>query len=164
VKPFKVLRMRNPSSGGGSGPTSTQWRFYFPDGDQGYGNLQIVEAEMRAVSGGPDQCNGGTASASSYYNSTFVPSNAFDDLGGSYYGYGPGGAQWAAANSAVGGWLQYTFLSAVAVNEFTIFITAATSSAPNRIILQYYNGASWVGVYDTGTLSWSSSELKVFTL
>lgn len=140
-------------------PTSTQWRLLFPSGTTTNNpttsiDVEIYEVEMRATSGGADQCTGGTASASSEFSGSFVASRAFDNNTGT---------QWASTNAGNNGsWLQYTFASAVAVNEVTV--KGNPSTGPTSLRLQYYDGSTWqTYIESAGPLSWSSGETKTFT-
>lgn len=141
---------RAPAAGGGSGPTSTQWRLRFPAGtstaNANASAVNIAEVEMRATAGGTDQCTGGTASASTEYSGSFTANKAFGGTSG----------LWASTDAgSVGSWLQYTFASAVAVNE--IVVTAPSGAGPTAIQLQYHDGSQWVTYIEVaGPLSWAT--------
>lgn len=147
------------AAAGGGGPTSTQWRLYFPAGTTTQNpitsdGVEIGNVEMRATIGGADQCGSGTASASSQYSSSFSPDRAF-----------AGGAAGDWSSSFAGNyqsWLQYTFASAVAVNE--IAVRKDSGTGPSCIQLQYYDGAQWVTTIEApGPLTWSNGETKTFS-
>lgn len=146
--------------GGAASPTSTQWRLYFPSGaktnSEGSAALAVREVQMRATIGGSDQCTGGTASASSEpFGASFNAAKAFDDTA----------ARWET-NAGAPSWLQYTFGSAVAVEEVVIGTGDSVSKGPSYFQVQYHDGSDWVTYFDSEEesfpLSWAStSEDKV---
>lgn len=144
----------------GGSPTSTQWRVRFPSGNWSSGiakagPVQVIEIEMRATSGGVDQCTGGTASASSELSGSYLASSAFND------NYGDSG--WAATLAGtLDAWIQYTFASAVTVNE--LVMRSATSYGPSSFVLEYYDGGEWVPhLADFGPSTWGNPETKTWT-
>lgn len=131
---------------GASGPTSTQWRILFPTGNSRTAAnpnlLQVYEVEMRATSGGADQCSGGSASASTTFAGS-AASNAFDNNTGT---------SWSASAAAYTDWIQYTFASAVGVEE--VYIKHFDiNKCPSSVEVQYYNGSSWVTYFDSKPLA-----------
>lgn len=105
----------------------------------GSGNgVSIAEVEMRATSGGADQCSGGTASGLS--SAGQVPANAFDNNDATvwYYGSVPAG----------GLLLSYDFGSAVTVAEVILRNAAVGSTYPG---VTYGPAACWVQWSDDGT-------------
>ena len=141
--PFRAaLFGRAAAAGGGSAPSSAQWRILFPTGNsrnaQNTNLIQIREVEMRASIGGADLCSGGAASASTTFGGS-DPENAFDNSIGS---------SWSAAAAAYTDWLQYTFASPVTVEE--VEITHWDSSrCPSSIEVQYHDGVEWVTYFDS---------------
>jgi hypothetical protein len=136
--------------------TSTQWRI-ISDSTVTSGFTGIAEMEMRASSGGADQCSGGTASAISYFGSdpTYQPSNAFDNSGTT---------RWVSNGTNQQDWLQYTFASAVSVVE--VAIQARTDFAdytPKSFSIQYWDGSVWQTAWSVTTGTWSLGETRVFT-
>ncbi len=97
-----------------------------------------MTAQMRATPGGADLCTGGTASANADGGGGYTAAQAFDNSDSTF---------WYVAPPA-GAWLQYTFASAVSVRE--IYIRAGDAQrywCPQQIVLQYYDGSTWVTVY-----------------
>lgn len=102
------------------------------------GNIEIYEIEMRATNGGADQCNGGTASASSAVG-TRPASNAFDNNTTST-------ARWVSNNAATTShWIRYQFATPVEVVEFALWPAAiGTIPAGTTVKLSYSNdGTNW---------------------
>lgn len=148
---FSAARRRSAVTG----PTSTQWRVRLPRGSVSWTQPNIGEIEMLNAVGGTDQCNGGTADASSEFSGSFTAANAFDN----------GAGVWAPSTGNATCWIRYTFGSAVAVPSFTMLTPNATTG-PKQVILEYWDGAAWVITYDSGALSdlsWSVSTTKTFT-
>lgn len=119
----------------------------------------ISEIEMRSLSGGANLCSGGTATALST-SAGFLAPAAFDNSNAT---------GWSTA-SGVGLpiWIQYTFTSAVPINEITIRAgdTAARANrAPRTFYVEYYNGSTWVNKYTSSDqAAWGISELRTFLL
>lgn len=137
-------------------PTSTEWRLRFPMGTvSGGGGLFVAEAQMFDYGGSTDQCNGGAADASTSFNGSTLPANAFDN--DTVF------TAWQAeVADSVGSWLRYTFPTAVSVGQFTV--KAGNTSSPKQIVLEYWDGASWVDVLTTGVLTWALNETKTFAV
>ncbi|MBF0613101.1 MAG: discoidin domain-containing protein, partial [Magnetococcales bacterium] len=103
------------------------WRLYITEGFGASGNLgyyAISEIEMRATSGGADQCNGGTATAHDSYSATYAPSKAFDNLISSTW--------WASYTNNPVDWIKYAFASAVDVTELAITNRNLTTNYPPK--------------------------------
>lgn len=119
----------------------------------------IGEVEMRASSGGGDQCTGGTPSASSIFSGSFPASKAFDDNTAS--------GLWSAANNSWHAWLKYAFASAVEV--FEVAITSRPDgfplTAPRNILVQWSDDDSnWTTAWSiNGQTAWGAPETRVFT-
>jgi hypothetical protein len=94
---------------------------------------------MRGTAGGADQCNGGTASASSVgIGGGSSAANAFNNNDGG------DGLWWSSSTGSIGGaeWLQYTFPSAITVEELRL-VFYSKSNLPTEIRVQYWDGAAW---------------------
>jgi hypothetical protein len=148
-----------PASGG----TSDKWRILISETQNATSWPSINEMEMRATSGGADQCNGGTASASSTNpdppgSETRPASSAFDDNFSTL---------WQGSTSARPQWLEYDFLSPVTVTEVSMTadnISVGPNGCPKTFDIQHWDGTDWVtewSVADSGT--WTAGETKVFT-
>jgi hypothetical protein len=113
--------------------------------------------------------NGGVASASSTYSSSYPESSAINgDRTGSVWGGGTGG--WNDSNGSLPNWLQVNFSGTQNISEINVYTLAnaypttpdATTPADSYGIMdfqmQYWNGSSWVTVSGgniTGnTLAW----------
>lgn len=119
--------------------------------------LTIAEVQMRAVSGGADQCTGGTATASSSESGN-PPSLAVDD---SVF------STWAALFSNTTGWWQYQFASAVDVVEYTIQgSNSVNERAPKDWTLEYSDdGSSWtVADTRTGETGWTDGQVRTYSI
>lgn len=131
------------SSGGGGAPSSTQWRLYFPHSRTAANpatNVTTVvfyEIEMRGAIGGADQCNGGSADASSVGSGNGgSAANAFDNSDVTVF--------WSSSTGTIGGaeWIRYTFPTAVTVEELRLFFYGQ-NNLPTEIDIQYWDGAAW---------------------
>ena len=106
----------------------------------GSGNgVGLAEVEMRATSGGADQCSGGTAGGASSFGQ--VPANAFDNDDATIW-----------HNASTGGnpvRLSYDFGSAVNVVEVVVTTPGAGSAYPGAT---YGPAACWVQWSDDGVV------------
>lgn len=108
----------------------------------GSGNgVSIAEVEMRATSGGADQCTGGVAGGSS--TSGQVPANAFDDTDAAIWYYGVTGGLPTR--------LSYDFGVAVAVAEVFVRNPAASGSGSGFPGATHGPAACWIQWSDDGT-------------
>lgn len=136
------------------------WRLYFPTGS-GAETTIANEIEMRDVSGGADQCSGGTASASTVLGGNSA-SNAFDN--------NPSETRWQSGTGFAAEWIQYHFATPVAVSEFaytTYAVIIGTAGAgPDAIELQYSdNGVDFATLHSFTPAAWvSSPQTQTFTL
>lgn len=132
------------------------WRLYFPNGSvQAY--TAITEVTMSATSGGADQCNGGIPSASAN-DGTHTPAKAFDNSVDKLN-------YWSSVSDGAC-WLQYEFLTAVDVKEFSITVYSSYAGyGPSDIYLQYSdNGTDFVTV-QTFTATWAIGNItNTFTV
>ena len=128
------------------------------------------EIEMREFIGGSDQCTGGTASASTVYDASYVAAYAFDN----------GAAEWCSKpltwDAGIGvytvsEWIAYDFSVPRAVCQ--IAYTAASSVggwgayySPRDFLVQYSDdGSNWYTAASfSGYASWTDGETKLFTI
>lgn len=135
---------------------ATEWRLRFPQGSISWTETNIWEVEMRPRWGGTDQCSGGAADASTIYSGGFAASNAFDNT---LFG----GSPWAPSTGNATSWLRYTFAAAVYVAQFTV--SSSGAFGPKQIVLEYWDGAAWQSVHDTGTIaSWGTNETRTYNV
>jgi F5/8 type C domain/NedA-like, galactose-binding domain len=113
----------------------------------------VSSLQMRTTVSGADQCSGGVAGASTYFDYTFLPTKAFDS-----------DATTSWASSVPTGWVSYQFASAKQIVEVSITArTAAPSQAPKDFTVQYWDGAAWQTQWTvTGSSAWSAGETRVF--
>lgn len=131
--------------------------------NNGSSYVALQEVEMAATSGGSDQCSGGTAFGSSYFNSTSQYSGAFDNNTSSQE---PG--SWVASGGppqSVG----YQFATPVSVAELRLLCQAIADGpnrAPNSFVLEYSdNGTTYVTAKTfTGVTGWAIGTWKTFSL
>lgn len=125
-----------------------------------YPLFNAAEIEMRASVGGADQCNGGTAAASS--NSFGAPAWAFDNST----------AQWTSSDP-LPQWIAYQFPSPVAVHEVALtcatHLLSAPLASPTALDVEWSNdGTTWYsttgGVGFTASWSGASPETKTFSI
>ena len=122
-----------------------------------YNYCAISEIEMAASISGSDQCNGGTASASSYHASGLLPAYAFDNVLDD-------ANCWATAGSAIG-WIQYAFPSPVAVAEVRIAPRYSVPQYPTAFTLEFSDdGLNWriATAYSGLTVGWAINTLRSF--
>lgn len=138
-----------------AGTTSDTWRLNMPQGS-GNGSFgpNIWEVELRATLGGTNQCVGGTASALTSFSGAYLPANAFDGT--------TSGNPWAPSTTSAATWLQYVTPGIIDVAQYTVF--SSLNASPKQIQLQYWDGAAWVTVHDTGNITWGTNETKTFNV
>lgn len=155
MRPFSVPGFGKASAPGSPPPSSTQWRLNFTAQQDATKPVATYEVEMRATSGGADQCNGGTASASSSFGG--AASAAFDNDFST--------TSWIASSNSMPQWLQYTFPSAVSVAELSITgQVLSNGSAPIAFDLQYWDGAAWQTARSfTSPATWTNRETRLFS-
>lgn len=123
----------------------------------------VGEIEMAAVSGGVDQCVGGTPIASGQYTNgsgyTYDPANAFD---GALTG---ATSAWASASST-SGWIGYQFPNPVEVKSVRIAPRASAAQSPRDFTIEWSDdGVSWnVAATYSGRTSWTAGVLTPFTV
>ncbi|MBF0296686.1 MAG: discoidin domain-containing protein, partial [Magnetococcales bacterium] len=119
--------------------------------------LSMYEIEMRATTGGADQCNGGTASAS---HANADAAKLFDNNTSNY---------WVNGSPALGVvcWICYDFGigSAVSVNELAI-LPRYGNQCPKDFKLQWSDdNAAWTDRATwTGVTAWTDGVTKIFTM
>lgn len=97
---------------------------------------------------------GGTASASSTYNSSYPAAKAFD---------GNTSTGWMSSNSSPPVWLKYTLPASRAVSKYQIY--SGKYNSPRAWKFQGWNGSSWVTLDSrSGYSSWTSGTAKTFTI
>lgn len=136
------------------------WRLYFPEGvpaGPGYQTAKgvcLVGVEMRESKGGANAATGGTASASSEYD-TIVTKYLAVDAFQPYAGTGSR-SRWQTYSSDAPpttnfpAWLRYQFAAPVDIEEVTMTGVAGTGGAamPRRFSLQYSDdGTNWTTKY-----------------
>lgn len=95
----------------------------------------IIDTEMRQTTGGVNECVGGIASATSIYNSSYPPSNAFDANSGTF---------WISAEPFVSPQrIAYQFISPVDITEYQLFVFG-TDGVPVSWTVEYSDdGVNW---------------------
>jgi hypothetical protein len=148
---------------GGNGPSESNaahlhWRVYITAGN-GSPYRIIAEMEMRHQVGGSDDCNGGTASASSILDAGFPASKAFDNFSG-------GGNAWASDGVESTSWLAYQFPSPIEIAEVSIWGSADGSQSIKDFQIQYSDdGTTWTTIASiTNQTGWTTLEQRTFTL
>jgi hypothetical protein len=148
------------AGGGGGGPGHRYWRVNVT-ANNGDSVLVINELELFDATTGA-KATGGTKSASSELNASYVAGNAFD---GDFLS-GGAGTVWAT-NSSASGWLQvdYGAGNEKDIRAFTIWSRVGfASQAPKDFTLQYSdNGSSWTTLITvTNQTSWLDREARTF--
>lgn len=117
----------------------------------------MAELQMRATSGGANQCTGGTASAGETFSS-FNPANAFD---------GNTSTIWGSTGKGLSNWLEYAFASPVVVGA--VAITARNDGSgygqtPTDFAVQFSDdNTNWNTAWHVLTGNWTLGEQRVFT-
>lgn len=116
--------------------THLYWRLAIQSSQDDSTPPALAEIEMHGTPAGADQCNSGTASASSTYSSSFLASNGFDNNNSTL---------WSAASGAFDAqWIQYQFASAVSVAELKLTARndTAVNTSPLAFALRYSDSSS----------------------
>lgn len=114
---------------------------------------------MRSTPGGADQCNGGTASASTY-DTTNYPSKAFDNAVGIENA-------WISTTPIGNEWIAYQFPTPVSIVEFRYqpYNFGSIEYAPTSFGIEYSDdGTNWTRATTYSGLTWSAGESKTFTV
>lgn len=117
----------------------------------------ISEIEMAASISGSDQCDGGTADASSYHPSGLLPAYAFDNALND-------ANCWATAGSALG-WIRYAFPSPVTVKEVRIAPRYSVPQYPTAFTIEFSDDdLNWriAAAYSGLTTGWALDTLSSF--
>lgn len=119
--------------------TGERWRIYVVSAT-GSGVLGFNKVEMRSAIGGADQCTGGTPAASSFYNGSYLPENAFDGTS----------SEWATQNGAAysGSWIGYDFHTAKNIVEVALTARAAADGISGGLTFN-------VEKFDATTNTWT---------
>jgi hypothetical protein len=139
-------------------PKTIYWRIYGAALSGGTA-MSIAEIEFRAFSGGPNLCSGGTASASTNFNSTtFASDKAFD---------GNTTTSWSASsNTGPLSWIRYDLAAASPVNEVAL---RARTDSPNQMpsafaVQSSMDGLLWTDEWAvTGSTGWTAGLQRIFT-
>ena len=103
-----------------------------------------------------DQCTGGSASASSTFDTPYAASMAFDDSNATL---------WISTN-ALPSWIGYSFATAKTIRHYTIttsFRGGLYERGPRDFRLQYFDGIGWVDADRRSRVDWSTeAEKKIF--
>lgn len=150
--PFQFGSFGTILSSGGGGASSTQWRVYITENQNGGVTSAFKEVEMKTTIGGADACTGGTASADSTVSAA---ADAFDDSSATL---------WQSGFGAVPHWIQYTFSSAVTIVQITLK-TQTGDTGPKGWKFEYWDGGAWIAVKTvTAEPAWGDAELRTYTL
>ena len=120
----------------------------------------IAELEFRATPSGADQANGGTAIASTHFDTVnSPPSKAFDNNAGT--------AWITALIDAPPQWIRYHFLTQVSVQEISITVPAVAGAgayAPKSWDVQYSSdGLAWTTLWTVSNQTgWGDGETRLF--
>lgn len=121
------------------------------------GGGSFAEIQLRDTKGGPDLTGSGTASASSYYDSNWVPANAVDNNEAT---------GWHIANQAViPQWWKYDFGAGNAYDIIQILITAEIGwRTVKDFVVQYSDDDSVYTPYFSygGATGWADHETRTF--
>ncbi|HEY1402494.1 MAG TPA: discoidin domain-containing protein, partial [Pyrinomonadaceae bacterium] len=135
------------------------WRLYITEADSA-NSIGIRQIEFRATPGGPTQSTGGTASASTEYDSYRQAQFAFDDDAGSTIYF------WSST-AGLPQWIAYEHAAPVVVRE--VMIKARNDgdtygTGPENFIVQSSdNGTVWNDEWTvTGATGWTNGEVRTF--
>ncbi len=145
---------------GGDAGGHQHWRVLLSGADVSGAYQLCSDLQMRAVSGGADQCDGGTASASNT-QSGYPVTNAFDANNATLWSSGTSGTTTE--------WVAYQFLAPVDVQEVSYMSnTLASNRGPTEMKLQYSDDPSWTSPITVKTWSgitgWLAGVAKTFTV
>ncbi len=130
------------------------WRLLITQSTSGSDQLiSLYEVEWRATPGGPDQCNGGSATAS---HNTATAYRLFDNNSSSY---------WTNGGPGVESWIQYDFGAGVTVDVGEIRLLPRSGlAAPKAFALHHSDeGSVWTETaHWTDVTDWISGVEKFF--
>lgn len=123
--------------------------------------MACTELELRATTGGADQCSGGTASASLENSAPYVASMAFDNNNTTFWTTG------GTAPGALGHWIKYDFGAGnekvVQEISYKSRIDGAREDPKNLYIEFSDDNVNWIEQWSvTGILAWTAGEVRVY--
>lgn len=142
------------------------WRLLITGNNGNALYLEVTEVEMRATVSGSDQCDGGTASASSEINGSNAAAKAFDNLTGS-------SNKWLPATVPTGGspaWLKYDFGYPVIVAELAMISLYDTETTLDAAIKDFTiessdDDSSWTNrASPAAQTGWAAGEQRTFSV
>lgn len=144
----RITAAANGTGGGGGGSGAMfaahlYWRLHIPYAEGQNFAYSIAQCEMRATSGGANQCVGGTATAKTGTNPAFAFNGNSADFWEDAYG---------TSLATRGSWLRYQFTTPVIVTEILLGSrTGAGNQLPRFMNIQFSDdGNNW-------TTAWSQS-------
>jgi hypothetical protein len=130
------------------------WRLYVTDNQRHGLATSITTLQMAATVGGPDQCVGGAATASSTYSGSYLPQYAFD---------GDPGTRWSSTDGGgIPCWLDYQFPAPVSVAS--IVLGDASGAGPTAFQLQWSDDGSTYTTLGAWTMDYGSGTTQTFSL
>jgi hypothetical protein len=121
-------------------------------------NFSLAEIEMRAAAGGADQCNGGTASASSTYAGTSAAGAFANDNNATV---------WTGIAGAGFYWIKYAFLTPVSVAQLWIYpanFGVGVVQIPGFSLEYSDDNSTWFTAASFSGLSWVNATPQTFTI
>lgn len=144
---YKILRQ--PSTG-------SRWRVRIT-ANSGSGVVGFTKVEMRAASGGPDQCVGGQVFGDSEYSSSYSREYAFDSSS----------SEWATGGLENPPWIAYDFLTQVEIVEVALTSRGGGDGLQTSSTFSFerWNAATrvWDVVWTASGGAFGGSQTKVFT-
>lgn len=142
-----------PSYSGSPYGTHTYWRILILSANTS--SVSAAEVEMRATTGGADQCSGGTPTVSSTLVGTAA--SIFDDNNSTHW----------AINMSGAAWIKYQFASPVTVGQIAYRIRGDSNPthSPNDFMIQFSDdNVKWATAWmQFDEASWTNGEQRVFT-
>ena len=135
------------------------WRIFILDRQAGAANtVSASEIQLRSSKSGSDETGAGTAAASSSFNASYLPANAFDDDTNTAWVCG-NGLPWDS-------WISYDFGLGVTKDIIEVSWTArvALTDAPIDFFLQYSDdNTNWTTVFVwLNQIGWVGGDTRVF--
>ena len=133
--------------------TGDRWRVKITAGSGGNGGFR--ELEMRTSVGGADECTGGEAFSSNWYNTSYYPANAFDNNTGT---------EWASSNGggSVGDWIAYDFYTQ---KEIVEVVVNNRNTVTSTLSFERWNASTrtWDVVWSSGSYNFTAGTPVTFT-